>query len=447
MEQLALNLYSLLLGLGLIGLSPLLLFLPKTRAGLLQKLGYINESAKNSLLSNKGAIWIHAVSVGEFNCAFPLLQALKEKYPQIPIVISTTTRAGQRLAQERAGNMAQLIYFPFDFPWIIERFLSLIEPKLIIICETELWPNFIYISERKHIPVIVLNGRMSPRSFERYKKASLFFGPILKKLACVGVQSAQEAERYKEIAGQDLQVEITGNLKYDWPALYDENKRIELKHKLGIDLQDLVLIGGSTHQGEEKVILDFYKNYLQHNNEAKNNLRLIIAPRHPERFQIVAKIIEEAGFKVKQYSKNEMLESLNDIYLLDTIGQLANFYSIASLAFVGGSFANIGGHNLLEPYLYAVPVVCGPNLFKTKESAAILSNEKALFIAQNAKEIEQKLQILIEQKDLRKQMGEKGQHWLNNNRGAVQKSLAVISSILNDNQTVLQPNKLETIKR
>ncbi len=156
--------------------SPILLFVPKTRAGLKQKLGFIDESLQEALSERKRAIWIHAVSVGEFNGVFPLVQAVKEKYPEIPLVISTTTKAGQLLARQRAGHLAQVIYFPFDLPWCVNRFLSLLEPRLVIIFETELWPNFIDSCWQRNIPIAILNARMSPRSFKRYKLTKWFFG-------------------------------------------------------------------------------------------------------------------------------------------------------------------------------------------------------------------------------------------------------------------------------
>lgn len=254
-------------------------------------------------------------------------------------------------------------------------------------------------------------------------------------MALIGAQTSKEVEHYKAVAGNDLPIQVFGNLKYDWLPLFNSAAVTELKNQLGIKSDDLVLIGGSTHIEEEKIILDTYKAYLSSSLPGhKKNLRVILAPRHPERFETVAKIIENCGYRVRRYSQNEKFAEENEIYLLDTIGQLANFYSIASLAFVGGSIANVGGHNLLEPYLYGVPVVCGPNLFKTRETATILASEKALFIAPDAKMVEKKLMELIQDSDLCRSMGGIGQLWLNNNRGAVSKSLVEIGILLRKNE-------------
>ena len=431
-EQFTLKAYSLVFKGALLLAVPLLLFRPKTRAGLSQKLGFIETTDLNNAHAAQKSIWIHTVSVGEFNGAFPLIQAIQAKYPNRPIVISTTTQAGQLLAKQRMGKIAQVIYFPFDLTSVVERFLSLADPALIIIFETELWPSFISACWERKIPVAILNARMSPRSFKRYKLAKWFFGPIIRKLSLIGTQSEAESQNYKDVAGINLPIQVLGNLKYDWIAAMDVNACQGLKAKLNISASDLVLIAGSTHADEEKVVLNAYKKVLAQCSTTDKKIKLIIAPRHPERFDLVAKIIEEAGFKVCRYS-HEKFTQLDEVYLLDTIGQLANFYAISSLAFVGGTIAKIGGHNLLEPYLYAVPVVCGPYLFKTKESATILEHCQALFIGQNAQEVENKIIELLQNDNTRINMGTIGKEWLENNRGAVAKSLDAIAKILDTN--------------
>ncbi len=443
-QKLSLTAYSSLLKGGLLLMSPVLLFVPKTRAGLKQKFGFIDASLKANLIKCKGCIWIHTVSVGEFNGAYPLIEAIRNKYPHKPLIVSTTTEAGKSLAKKRVGNFAQVIYFPFDLPKIVDYFLTTLEPDLVIIFETELWPNFIDACATKKIPITMVNARMSPRSFSRYKLSKWFFGPIINKLSLVGAQSEAESQRYKEVAGNDLPVQIFGNLKYDWPALLNAEAIENLKIQLGINKNDLVLIAGSTHADEEKVVLNAYKQAVAENSINNNkSIKLIIAPRHPERFDQVAKIIENNGCSAKRYSKNEKLSEPNDVYLLDTIGQLGNFYAIASVAFVGGSIAKVGGHNLLEPYLYAVPVVCGQHLFKTKESATILSKEKALLIGYSDNEVENAILTLLNDAKLREQMGKTGQQWLENNRGAVAKAINAIAGLLESKKNSSIDNEIK----
>jgi 3-deoxy-D-manno-octulosonic-acid transferase len=254
---------------------------------------------------------------------------------------------------------------------------------------------------------------------------------LLNKLTLIGAQTETEAEHYKTLGGTTVPIKVLGNLKYDWPAHIDEKKRDQLKQNLNIGASDLVLVAGSTHAQEEQLILDIYKSFRNKGKEiADQHLKIIIAPRHPERFDEVANIIENHGFNAIRYSNRKHFTGENDIYILDTIGLLADYYALASVAFVGGSLANVGGHNLLEPYLYAVPVVCGPHLHKTKETAAILSKEEALFIGSDRQEIEDKIITLLSDKGLREQMGKSGKTWLNNNRGAVERSMTAIATVI-----------------
>ena len=423
---------------GLILASPMLLFKPKTRAGLKGKMGLLSDDLETKLSVYKNSIWIHAVSVGEFNGAFPFIEAIKNKFPNHPLIVSTTTEAGQVMAKQRAGKIAQIIYFPFDLPWVVDRMLNLISPAAVVIFETELWPNFISSCHERGIPVVLLNARMSPRSFAGYKAIKQLIGPLLNKLTLIGAQTEAEAEHYKLLAGNIAPIKVFGNLKYDRPPNVDGQKRDQLKKDLGIKEKELVLIAGSTHADEERTILDLYQKI----KSKITNLKVIIAPRHPERFEEVAAIIKGFGYEAIRYSQSERFKNKNDIYLLDTIGVLADYYALASVAFVGGSLAKIGGHNLLEPYLYGVPVVCGPYLDKTKETATILSDKKALFIGENAQAIQDKIIDLLENETARKQMGKIGQTWLNNNRGAVEKSITAVSAILSS-----PPQRLATAER
>ena len=332
------------------------------------------------------------------------------------------------MAERRAGSIAEIIYFPFDLPWVVKRMLALINPALVIIFENELWPNFISICQRRHVPIVLLNARMSPRSFAGYKKIKPLISSLLTKLTLIGSQTEAEAERYRFFANGTVPIKIIGNSKYDWPAHINDEKCSQLKQDLGIKTGDLVLIAGSTHALEETMILDICKRFKNETNkQAGKKIKIIIAPRHPERFDEVAEIIKNNGYNVIRYSEKGQFTHKNDVYLLDTIGLLANYYALASVSFVGGTLAKVGGHNLLEPYLYGVPVVCGPHLYKTRETAAILNNENALFIGNDAQEIENKIVMLLLDKNLRQQMGKIGKSWLNKNSGAVARAMAEIS--------------------
>jgi 3-deoxy-D-manno-octulosonic-acid transferase len=408
-------------------LGPFLLLKRRARYGMPQKLGLVPDSIKEKYTSANCVrpIWFHAVSVGEFNAAWPLLKRLNEKHPQQTIVISSTTGAGHKLAQERASSFADCIYFPYDLPWCSAAWLNVLNPKLVTIVETEIWPGFVNQCINRDIPITMINGRMSPRSFGSYYKFRSFFGPILRDFHTIGVQSTSEAERYRKVAGESLQLQILGNIKFDGLEPISKNEREELVRQLNLSVDDMVLIAGSTHDGEETAILNAFKKL----SDPKGK-RLIIAPRHPERFDRVADLIRLAGFRPRRFSENEKFEQEGNVYLLDAIGHLAKFYSVATVAFVGGTLAPIGGHNIVEPFTYSVPVLAGPHLHKTKDVADALLARKALTVVEDEKELGDQLQRLFNDPELRRQLGQSGNEWLKESQGAVDRALTMLESII-----------------
>lgn len=402
--------------------SPLLLFKKKARAGVLQKLGFVPAGA----CYLGGPVWFHTVSVGEFNATWPLIQEFHKTYPQIPIVISTTTATGQSLAVSRASEFAEVVYFPYDLPWSPSNWLDKVCPRLVCVAETEIWPGFIVECQKRKIPLIMVNGRMSPRSFKSYYRLRWFFGPLLRSLSAIGVQSQSESERFKEVMGDNRNIHVLGNLKLDGQRQLPERRRAEIANVVGLSAESIVIVAGSTHEGEEAAVLEAYKGTV-----AKfDNTRLIIAPRHPERFQRAAQVIRESGLRPKSFSNAERLEGSHDVYLLDAIGHLAEFYSVASLAFVGGTLAPVGGHNLAEPYAFDAPVLCGPRIEKTKDVANALLERNAICMVKDADELKAKMLELVSNTDLRKTMGNSGKQWLVESQGAVARTMEVIAKFV-----------------
>ena len=416
--------------------GPALLLSTKRRAGLLQKLGAIPAAVSTWSKAGPRPVWFHAVSVGEFNAVWPLIKAFHQKYPHQRIAISTSTATGQKLAQERAGGMATVFYFPLDLPWALNAWLQAINPALVVIVETEIWPGFIHECSRRAVPVVVANGRISPRSFRWYRALRWFFRPFLRSLKAIAAQSEADADRYRAIAGGDLPVVVLGNLKFDGLTPISEAERESLRQSLGIVPEQDVIVAGSTHEGEESAVLEAFahllKGRLAHpvSGPAASQLRLILAPRHPERFDQVQALIESCGFRVRRYSRKERFEQEQDVLLIDTIGDLFPIYSLASVAFVGGTLAAIGGHNILEPYAYGTPVVCGPSLEKTREAAQGLTQADALRIALNTAELHDRLSELISSSAVRRQLGVRGRQWLSQSQGAVGKTVAFLDSHL-----------------
>jgi 3-deoxy-D-manno-octulosonic-acid transferase len=430
MERILLFIYETALTVLLVLVGPFLLLNQKARAGLGQKLGFVPAGLAAQLKKLSNPVWFHAVSVGEFNAAWPLIQAFRERFPETPMVISTTTRTGQELAVERAGKLATIIYFPFDLNFIVERWLELVRPSLVAILETELWPCFMDACYKRNIPVIMLNGRISPRSYRMHNLGRPLSSAMLRKFAMLGAQSESEANRYRAIGGNNLPVCVFGNLKYDNLAPISSMESAILKAELNIHDDDLVLVAGSTHESEESLVLNVLDALARSPETASKTLRVIIAPRHPERFERVKELITSAGFSLRTYSLRQGFQSKSDVFLLDTIGSLSKFYSLASLAFVGGTIAKVGGHNLVEPYAYGVPVVCGPSLFKTKDVAAILLERNALLIGEDSRQIIKHLLKLLSNSELRRTIGNNGKAWLSENQGAVARAMTEIETLV-----------------
>lgn len=401
----------------------LLLFKKKARAGISQKLGFIpQELADRVALSGKASrVWFHSVSVGEFNALYPLLLEFRKKHSDCQIYVSTTTATGQEIAKTKCSDFAEVFYFPFDLPWITGAYLDLISPAFVATVETEIWPGFINQCKKKNIPAFIINGRLSPRSAKGYKKWSFFFNPVLAKLSAILVQSQQEEERFKSVCPAQSQVIICGNIKLDGLKPIPANEIAELKAKLNISPSDFVIVGGSTHEGEESALLQIAKEH---------SCKLVLVPRHPERFERVHQLIQSSGQTSKRYSKNERFDSTNDVYLLDTIGQLSRFYSVCDIAFVGGTIANVGGHNLAEPCMYSVPVLCGPHIQKAREFYDKLSERGALHMANDVAELSKVLYFFKSNPDDRTKSGQSGYRFVQDSQGAVARTLHVLEQYL-----------------
>lgn len=406
--------------------GPFLLLKKRARFGMSQKLGTVPESLKQkySASGTTRPIWFHAVSVGEFNAALPLLKRLHEKHPSQSIVVSSTTGAGHALAKERISDFADCFYFPYDLPWCTGSWLDALNPKLVTIVETEIWPGFANQCKERGIPISMVNARMSPRSFKSYYKFRAFFGPVLRNFKAIGVQSSNEFDRFKNVAGESLSVRVLGNIKFDGLQPISVEEQNALFAKLKIDKNDKVFIAGSTHEPEESAVIAAYKQL-----KDKKNTKLIIAPRHPERFDKVADIIRLAGFRPRRFSQDEKFEQEGNVYLLDAIGHLAKFYSVATVTFVGGTIAPIGGHNIVEPFTYGVPVIAGPHLHKTKDVADALLASDALIVVQDEDELATQLESLMNNAQRRHELGSKGEAWLHQSQGAVDRALNLIEEL------------------
>jgi len=352
--------YNLLLYIYFILAFPFYLFKfctsEKYRVGLKQRLGFVpRRDAKGG-----AGILVHTVSVGEFLSALPLFSALEKELVQYPLVVSTTTLSGNRVARKQLAGDSAVVFFPLDFKWAVRRFLRRVSPRMVILLETELWPNFLSVCRKKGIPIVVLNGRLSASSFRNYTRWRGGFRYFCAAISAWGMQSEIDRQRVVSLGIDARKVTVTGSIKIDsaLSRLPGEDRINRIRSDWGWRPGFRVLVGGSTHQGEEKILLDIYR-------ELKDNftgLKLIIAPRHPERKAALLRLLAGYQFKCVFRSAWGPQTSLADVdvVLVDTLGELLSVYSLADIVFIGKSLIKGGGQNLLDPAALGKTVVCGP---------------------------------------------------------------------------------------
>lgn len=377
-------------------------------------------------------VWVHAVSVGEVISAVPFIKELKGRYPSLPLVLSTVTDTGQKVARERVSDIAQIIYLPFDLVHIVRRVLKRIRPALFITVETELWPNIFRTFKQEGIPILVLNGRLSANSFRGYRRIKFFIRDVL---ACVDLFCMQDCvyeERIRELGVEGNKVRVTGNFKFDTRP---SEKVPEWTSSLGHP----VVLAGSTHEGEEELVVSVFER-LRNDFPGMN---LILAPRHPERFERVEEMVKAKGLPYAKRSSlvkgEETLEVPSPlagageggggiIVILDTIGELASAYGISDIAIIGGSFVHHGGHNPLEPAFWGKPVLCGPHMenFPFIQDFYIGSGA----IKTDAEGLYEVIKELLRSPAKRKAMGERARALYDEKTGAVAKTLDLLKGYL-----------------
>lgn len=363
-------------------------------------------------IRSKSCFWIHAVSVGEFLAAKPLIQALKTQFPEIPCVISTTTITGQELA--RKAFPGATFYFPFDWKWCMRRVFDAIEPRLILVMETEIWPNFLWLAQERKIPVLLINGRLSDRSAERYKRIRSW----LPKFDRCLMQSKESAERMKMLSLSHGAIEVMGNLKFDFvPPSLSADLRKRLQDWRG---DDLTLVAGSTMPGEEETLLQWFRVLRE-----SVPLKLLLAPRHPERFEEVAALIRGAGLPMLARSENR--SGAEPVFLLNSIGELAGAYEMADVAFIGGTLGKFGGHNPIEPAYFGKAIVTGTHYENFRPVYEEFQEQNAIVVSEKP---DAALARLLRDADLRGRLGSAAAALVQKNRGATGIALNAVRECL-----------------
>ena len=381
-----------------------------------------------ALLKAEQPIWIHAASVGEAIAIVPIIKALKQAYPEQAIVVTTTTSTGaEQIA--KLGDWVEHRYMPIDFGWCVRGFLKAIKPKLFLIVEKELWLNTLTCVHHQNIPTIIVNARLSERSAKRYQSFSFFTHQLINKIDRILCLHDDDARRFIAIGAQQHQVTVTGSIKYDLSiadTVFEQAR--QLRQQLGIERP--IFVAASTHQGEDEQVLDAYQAVQQQ----YSNAMVIIVPRHPQRFDSVAKLALDRGLQVHRRTDATPIHVNTQLYLADTMGEMLVMLAAADVTFMGGSLVGekVGGHNLLEPAAVAKPAITGPSYYNFEDITQQLLAAGAIEICHNSHQLAQQLIALFNDPQRQQHMGIQGQRIVIENQGAVNKTIASISHYLAD---------------
>jgi 3-deoxy-D-manno-octulosonic-acid transferase len=374
-----------------------------------------------------GGVWLHAVSVGEVQACAPLVGALRRRHPHLPLTVTTFTPTGVARARALFADTADVRYVPYDLPGAVRRFLNRVEPRLAVIFETELWPNLYRECGRRRVPLVLASARVSERSLGRYRRLGALFSDALSQASIVAAQGEADAARFRALGADAASTHVTGNLKFDFELpedLPDRGRRLRSEYAPARALW----VAGSTHAGEEAAVLEAHRQVQGIHPHAL----LVIAPRHPARFAPVAQQLTEAGIRFARRSDGDRAQGAPApfVLLLDSLGELLEFYAAADVAFVGGSLVPIGGHNLLEPAALGVPVLTGPYNSNGAEVAELLVARGAAEIVHSSQELGARVSALLSDPGHRAHIGSQGRAAVAGSRGALSRLLALVEPLL-----------------
>jgi len=406
-------LYDLIFLIFILIYLPIYLFKGKFHRGFLARLGVLPKG-----LALDRPIWVHAVSVGEAKSVRGLIEELRKMYPHKKFVISTVTPTGNKIALglKKPGDL--VTYLPLDFSFIVQGVIKRVDPALFIIAETEIWPNLITCLYQKGIPIVTVNARISEVSFKGYSAIKLLIKPLLNKINLFCSQTVSDAERLKKLGVAAEKIKVTGNMKFDQLAPIQASG---YRERLGLGLGERLFVAGSTHPGEEEIILGVYKSLLPD----FPGLKLLIAPRHPQRAAQLLKIVSGlglSGLEISKLSSQRSFGAANPVFILDTVGELANFYTAADIVFVGGSLVKKGGQNILEPAACGKPVVFGPHMFNFRDIAEMFLKNNAAIMVKDSGSLLTAVARVLKDGSLAAQLSANAASVIPKNQGATQKN-------------------------
>jgi len=404
------------------------LFRKKHQGGLLQRFGVFPRELDEKLSSGVD-VWLHAVSVGEVLAARSILEGLRKEFPALKLAISTITRTGNDVANSLAGDNDIVVYLPLDISFIIKKVLKKSGPKIFLMMETELWPNLIRVLSKFRIPVALLNARISPRSFRGYKKVRFIIKGALRRIDFLAMQTQKDAQRAIALGAPPGRVKVTGNTKFDLAGLENvsQQEKRRLRDSLGLNEEAQLFVCGSTHKGEEEILLAVYRDLIAEYPD----LRLLIAPRHLERIESIERLLsgfDLSSIRSSQFSAGK--QAAEHIIILDKMGVLGSLYSIATLVFVGGSLIPRGGQSVIEPAAFAKPVIFGSHMFNFQETVDELLSAKAAIMVQGKNQLLLACREMLSNPEKRVSLGQKAKDVVEKLSGATERNMELIKELL-----------------
>ena len=390
--------------------------------------GHFSERFGFGALRPPQGVWLHAVSVGEVQACAPLVIALGRRHPQLPLTVTTVTPTGAARARALFGELAEVRYLPYDLPGAVRRFFERVQPRLAVIFETELWPNLYRQCARRRVPLVLASARISARSLSRYRRVGSLFRDTLSQVTLLAAQGPEDAERFCALGARPASTRVIGNIKFDFPLPADIAARAARLREQYAPTRPL-WVAGSTHGGDEQQAVLAAARRVR---EVHPDALLVIAPRHPPRFAEVAQALAQAGvsFVRRSQGADEPAAARCEVLLLDSLGELLDFYAAADVAFVGGSLLKVGGHNLLEPAALGVPILTGPHNFNNVEVARLLIGRGAAEVVHNCGELGTRVSALLADAGARARMGAQGRAAVEGNRGALAKLMTLLEPLL-----------------
>ena len=408
---------------------PTLLFKGKLHGDFLQRFGVYSDQTFGVLTPERKRIWIEAVSVGEVALCKTFLPVLKRELQGYDIVISTVTKSGNDLAKRLFAKEAAVIYFPLDFSWVVRKVVAMIDPSCYVMLETEIWPGLLKELSSRGVPCVLLNGRISDRAFARYRCAAPLLRRTMQRIVFFGMQSRLDAERVGCMGADAANVTVTGTMKFDIDLAAKDDAVAAIQRFIAFDPTDALFVAGSTHAGEEEILLDAYTKLVAE----FPHLKLLIAPRHIDRAGEVARAIERSGFSPVSFSGRYLLPTTHNplpVYILDTIGQLQAAYSRAALVFIGGSLVPYGGHNPIEAAVFEKPILFGPHMQNFRNVATLFIEGDGARQVHGEDELLAAARNFLQDENERARVGANATRIVSDNRGATEKSAAAIQRIV-----------------